>query len=285
MNLLEVKQSGESNGRTVLVWGPPRTGKTRWAATIAKAEAIDDIFFFDLDNGYETIIHSVEPTNNTPFFTDRELSKINIIRVRDTPDTPRAIETLLRLFSSQSREVFINPDDGKMRAKNGEPGEADVHISPAHWCSRTAIIIDSIGQLGISAFNLAKLQMGDVKDQRRLYQFANQQLNNFFSMIKASNAYVIATSHVLLDEVVLSRDNSGNPTKTRDDYYPLCLSKPYSMNVAGNFGSVIYRYIELNKFSHVSTPNKKRGIQAGTRTEVDISSDLDATLPTVLKLK
>ena len=47
MNLLEVKQSGESNGRTVLVWGPPRTGKTRWAATIAKAEAIDDIFFFD----------------------------------------------------------------------------------------------------------------------------------------------------------------------------------------------------------------------------------------------
>jgi hypothetical protein len=103
-------------------------------------------------------------------------------------------------------------------------------------------------------------------------------------MVQACPAYVIACTHVLDNEIVLSRDASGNPTKTKHELYPLCLSKNYSMNVGRSFGSIIYRYIELNKFAHLSSPTKKSGIQAGTRTDVDVSTDLDMTLPQVLKL-
>ena len=56
------------------------------------------------------------------------------------------------------------------------------------------------------------------------------------------------------------------------------------MNVGRSFGSIIYRYIELNKFAHLSSPIKKSGIQAGTRTGIDVSTDMDMTLPQVLKL-
>ena len=103
-------------------------------------------------------------------------------------------------------------------------------------------------------------------------------------MVQASKAYVIACTHILEREIVLATDKSGNPTRIKTDQYPLCLSKNYSMNVGKYFGSIIYRYIELNKFAHLSSPTKKSGIQAGTRTDVDISANLDTTLPEVLKL-
>ena len=48
MNLAEIKARREAEqtrmrGSTVLVWGPPRTGKTRWVSSIAKAPQIKKI--------------------------------------------------------------------------------------------------------------------------------------------------------------------------------------------------------------------------------------------------
>ena len=287
MNLAEIKARREAEhtrmrGSTVLVWGPPRTGKTRWVSSIAKAPQIKKIFFWDNENGFESIIHATN-ADGTPYLSEAELTKINLIPILDTPERPLAAETLLKAFSSTSRTIYLDSANGKVRAK-GKEIDSDVCISPEDWGPDTAHVIDTIGQLGVSVLNLARLEMGDVKDQRRWYQFAHQHLNNFFTMVQASNAYIICVTHVLTDEVVLARDKSGNPTSTRDDYYPLCLSKNYAMNVAKYFGSVIYRYIDGFSFAHVSTPTKKRGIQAGTRTNIDISSLPDATLPEVLKL-
>ncbi len=269
-------------GSTVLVWGPPRTGKTRWVSTIVKAPQIKKVFFWDTENGFETILHATDSDGN-PYLTDDELSRINLIQIRDTPERPLAAETLLRVFSSPNSTIRINAADGKVRGKNDQADD-DIIVTPEDWGPETAHVVDTIGQLGVSMLNLAKVEMGDVKDQRRWYQFATQHLNNFFTMIQASNAFVICCTHVLTDEIVLSRDKSGNPINTRDDYYPLCLSKNYSMNVAKYFGSVIYKYIDGFSFAHVSTPTKKRGIQAGTRTNIDISGQPNATLPEVLKL-
>jgi len=287
MNLAEIKARREAEqtrmrGSTVLVWGPPRTGKTRWVSSIAKAPQINKIFFWDTENGFESIIHATNP-DGTPYLSEAELTKINLIPILDTPSRPLAAETLLKAFSSTSRTLYINSADGKVRAK-GQEDDNDVCLSPEDWGPDTAHVIDTIGQLGISVLNLAKLEMGEVKDQRRWYQFATQHLNNFFTMIQASNAFIICVTHVLTDEVVLARDKSGNPTNTRDDYYPMCMSKNYSMNVSKYFGSVIYKFIDGFSFAHVSTPTKKRGIQAGTRTGVDISNLPDATLPELLKL-
>lgn len=288
MNLLELKRAIqeeriEQAGRTTLIWGPPRTGKTRWAATIAKAPQIKKVFFLDFENGWESIIYAKDAQGN-PYFSDVELAKIQVIRVLDLPDKPRAIETAEALFRNRARTIRIDSQTGDFRGKEKKPQETDILIEPADWCSSTAFVLDTIGQVGVSSLNAAELEIPDAKDKRRWYMMATNRLNNLFTMIQACPAYVVACTHVLDNEIILSRDNSGNPTKTRHEYYPLCLSKNYSMNVGKYFGSIIYRYIELNKFAHLSSPNKKSGIQAGARTGVDISTDLDATLPQVLKL-
>ncbi len=288
MNLAELRREIQAErisqaGRTTLVWGPPRTGKTRWAATIAKAPQIKKVFFFDFENGYETIIYAKDK-DGSPYFTDEELAKIQVIRVLDLPDSPRAITTAEAVFRYRSRTIRLDGETGTYKGKEKTALDTDIVIEPSDWGPETAFVLDTIGQIGVSALNSAQLEVPDAKDKRRWYMIATNKLNNLFTTIQASPAYVVACTHVLDNEIVLSRDNSGNPTKTRNEYYPLCLSKNYSMNVGKYFGSIIYRYIELNKFAHLSSPIKKSGIQAGTRTGIDVSTDMDMTLPQVLKL-
>jgi len=289
MNLAELKAAREveqtrQRGSTVLVWGPSKSGKTRWVSSIAKAPQIKKIFLWDLENGFETIIYATN-RDGTPFLSSGELSKISLIPISDTTDRPLGAETMLKVFSNTRGYTGINASDGKVLWQGGQSkDDGNIIIGPDDWGPDCCHIVDTIKQLGISTLNLAKLDMGDVKDQRRLYQHANINLNNFFTMVQASKAFIICVTHVLLDEVVLSRDKSGNPTNIRTDQYPQCLSRNYSINVGSYFGSVIYKYIDGFSFAHVSTPTKKRGIQAGTRTDVDISSMPDATLPELLKL-
>lgn len=288
MNLAELKKEIQAErvsqaGRTTLVWGPPRTGKTRWAATIAKAPQIKKVFFFDFENGYETIIYAKDKDGN-PYFTEAELAKIQVIRVVDLPDIPRAINTAEAVFRYKQRTIRLDGETGTYKGKEKTALDTDIVIEPSDWGPQTAFVLDTIGQIGISALNQAIIDRPDAKDNRLWYMAATNQLNNFFTTVQACPAYVIACTHVLEKEIVLATDRSGNPTKIKTDLYPLCLSRNYSMNVGKYFGSIIYRYIELNKFAHLSSPIKKSGIQAGTRTGVDVSTDVDMTLPQVLKL-
>lgn len=287
MNMLELKKAISEErvsqaGRSTLIWGLPRVGKTRWAATIAKAPQINNVFLFDYENGAETILHAKDK-DGTPYFTDQELAKIHLIRVMDLPDKPRAYQTTELLFRRQRLSTLIHTETGDFH-KSPTPDGKCIEIRPEHWGPDTAFILDTIGQIGSSALNKAELDNPDYKDPRKWYGQATHDLNNLFTMIQSCPAYVIACTHVMDVEIVISRDAKGNPTRTKNDQYPLCLSKNYSMNVGKSFGSIIFRYIELNKFAHLSSPIKKSGIQAGTRTDVDISADLDTTLPQVLKL-
>jgi len=288
MNLAELRREIQAErisqaGRTTLVWGPPRTGKTRWAATIAKAPQIKKVFFFDFENGYETIIYAKDK-DGSPYFTDEELTKIQVIRCIDLPDIPRAINTAEAVFRYRQRTIRLDGETGAFKGKEKTHLDTDIVIEPSDWGPETAFVLDTIGQVGISALNQAIIDKPDAKDNRLWYMAATNQLNNFFTTVQASPAYVIACTHVLEKEIVLATDKSGNPTRTRQELFPLCLSRNYSMNVGRSFGSIIYRYIELNKFAHLSSPIKKSGIQAGTRTGIDVSTDVDMTLPQVLKL-
>lgn len=287
MNLLELRQAIAEDrikqaGRTTLVWGEPRTGKTRWVSSIAKAPQIKEVFFLDYENGAETIVHA-KNKDGSSYLTDEELAKIHLIRIQDLPDNPRAFKTTELMFRRRNTATLIHTETGDFH-KSPSPDGKCIEIRPEHWTEEYAFILDTIGQIGTSAYNKAVLEMPEAKDPRRWYGAATNDLNNLFTMIQACPAYVIGCTHVLEKEIVLATDKSGNITKSKIDQYPLCLSKNYSMNVGKFFGSIIYRYIELNKFAHLSSPIKKSGIQAGTRTDMDVSTDLDMTLPQVLKL-
>ncbi len=288
MDLLELRNAIreeriKQTGRSVLIWGLPRTGKTRWAATIAMSPHIKRVFYFDFENGWETIIYATNP-DGSPYFSDEELAKIQVIRVLDLPKQQRAVKTTELLFSNFERPVRLNGTTGDFIGKEKTPSGTDIVIQPDMWTSETAIVLDTIGQIGVSALNLAESNKPGAKDKRQWYMEATNRLNNIFTMIQASPANVIACTHVVTKEIVTATDREGNATATKDEYYPLCLSIPYAMNVGKSFGSIINRSIELNKFAAISTPTKKRGIQAGTRTNIDISGSPDATLPEVLKL-
>lgn len=42
---------------SILLYGPPKTGKTRLVGTAAKIKELDRIYWIDLENGSETLLH------------------------------------------------------------------------------------------------------------------------------------------------------------------------------------------------------------------------------------
>ena len=42
-------------GKTVMIYGRAKTGKTKLAASIAKSKNLDNIYWFDMENGWETL--------------------------------------------------------------------------------------------------------------------------------------------------------------------------------------------------------------------------------------
>ena len=78
---------------SILIYGQPKTGKTRLVGTAAKIPEIKRIFWIDLENGAETLLHMG--------LSDEELAKIELIRIVDTREVPRGCETILKMFSSK----------------------------------------------------------------------------------------------------------------------------------------------------------------------------------------
>ena len=95
MNLLEISQAAQKirSNHSIMIYGPPKAGKTRLIGTAAKIPEVHRIFVFDLDNGVDTLLHMD--------LTSQELEKITVFRIRDTRDSPIGIETMLKAMTAK----------------------------------------------------------------------------------------------------------------------------------------------------------------------------------------
>ena len=82
MNLLELKKATAriQPNHSILIYSQPKMGKTRLAGTAAKIKELNKIYWIDIENGSETLLNMG--------LTDEELSKIILIKIADTRDSP-----------------------------------------------------------------------------------------------------------------------------------------------------------------------------------------------------
>src|SRR5579863_7515241 len=84
---------------TVLLFGPPKSGKTELAGRLAEHF---NLIWFDLENGWTTL--SKLPAE----WQDR----VEVISLQDTPTYPIAIETLMKVLTG--KEHYICEEHGKV---------------------------------------------------------------------------------------------------------------------------------------------------------------------------
>jgi len=254
---------------SILCYGPPKSGKTELIGTAAKLPEIHNIYWFDLENGSETLLHMG--------LTEDELAKITIFRLKDRPDKPIAIQTMLRVFSAK-QAINICDEHGIVECIDCKRlGVGSTPFWLGQCTHNDLVVIDSGSQLGDSALIAACMQTGNtMKPGWDEYGPQGKWLAEILTVIQqaAWTNFIVLTHELIYEEEI-------NGVK-RDKIVPLMGSKNFSLKVAKYFGTVVYLHMFLGKHAAGSSTTYKNETLTGSRLNVAIEKSKEKDMRAIL---
>ena len=211
-----------SGTQRVLVYGPPKVGKTQLVGALAEHF---NLIWFDLENGHDTLYK----------FPHEWQERIELISLPDSRSFPVAAETMLKVIKGD--EHSICELHGKIFCmdcmKHGRPS-TKVRLDSTLG-ENTIVVIDSLTQLSTSF--IAHM----TKDRDDLYKMQTDDWGNlsklveiFLSHVQAAKFNIICISHETETEL--------EDGKTR--LVPVSGSRNSSRNTAKYFDHVVYCQVE-----------------------------------------
>lgn len=252
---------------SILIYGPSKTGKTELVGTAARIPEIQRIFWIDVENGAETLLHMG--------LTNEELDKINLIKIPDTREMPRGIETVLRMLSAKT-PIEICDIHGKVGCMECK-GKGHTTFCLKDCTHNDLIVIDSGSQLGDSALAMACAGKPiEYKPGWDEYGLVVKWLGDIMSVIQAATYtnFVMITHELIYEEEV-------NGIK-RDKILPLVGTKAFCSKVAKYFGTVIYTEIKLGKHAAGSSSTYKPNHITGSRVNAAIEKSKELSMRAIL---
>ena len=263
--LLQASNLSRPN-HSILLYGPPKTGKTQLVGTAAKIKEFDRIVWVDLENGSETLLHMG--------LSEQELDKIDLIRIPDTRETPRGCETVLKMFSAKE-DIKICHSHGKVNCVEAECKSSDAYtiFNLRKLTHKDLLVIDSGSQLGDSSLSMACLGKPlEFKPGWDEYGLSNKWLGDILSVIQQATFtnFVVITHEMITEEEV-------NGVK-RDKIFPIMGTKAFCAKVSKYFGTVVYAEIKLGKHAAGSSTTYKANHVTGSRVNVKIEGSKDLSM-------
>lgn len=252
---------------SILIYGPSKTGKTELVGTAARIPEIQRIFWIDVENGAETLLHMG--------LSNEELDKINLIKIPDTRELPRGIETVLKMLSAKT-PIEICDIHGKIGCMECK-GKGHTTFCLKDCTHNDLIVIDSGSQLGDSALAMACAGKPiEYKPGWDEYGLVVKWLGDIMSVIQAATYtnFVMITHELIYEEEV-------NGIK-RDKILPLVGTKAFCSKVAKYFGTVIYTEIKLGKHAAGSSSTYKPNHITGSRVNAAIEKSKELSMRAIL---
>jgi hypothetical protein len=266
------KASAQRPNHSILLYGPPKTGKTRLVATAAKIPEIKKIFWIDGENGAETLLHMG--------LSPEELDKITLYRIPDTRETPRFMETVLKMFSAKE-SIMICDEHGRVNCVECQD-KATKTFTGESFCLKDCthydlVVIDSGSQLGDSGLNLACAgKPVEYKPGWDEYGLQSKWLGDILSTMQA--AY--RTNFVMISHVIPIEEELNGVKK--DKLYPLVGTKAFCSKVGKYFGTVIYTEIKMGKHAAGSSSLYKTDCITGSRVNAVIEKSGELSMRAIL---
>jgi hypothetical protein len=261
-------QSQQDN-HSILIYGAGKTGKTKFVATAAELDEIQNIYWFDLENGYQTILHSGLP--------EEALAKIQLYRIRDTRSNPIGIETILKSIAS-GKAVSICEAHGKVGCVECKKAGLDFSDFNLAACGHNdLVVIDSGSQLGDSALAAACLGKDiSFKPGFDEYGLAGFWLSDVLSVVQQCQH----TNFVIITHELIDTDEING--KQTDRIYPLLGTRAFCRKVSKYFGTVAYFHMKMGKHAAGSSTTYKSEVSTGSRINAKLEASKDISMRDIL---
>ena len=267
--LADAVQAAEPDNHSILIYGAGKTGKTKFVATAVTIPEIDNLYWFDLENGYQTIMHAG--------LTKEQLAKIQLYRIRDTRSNPIGIETLLKAIAG-GKPVDICEAHGKVGCAPCKSAGAETTPFALSACThRDLVVIDSGSQMGDSALAAACIGKDiTFKPSFDEYGQAGFWLSDILSVVQqCQHTNFVVITHELVD----TDEINGKAT---DRIYPLIGSRAFCRKVAKYFGTVAYFHMKLGKHAAGSSTTYKSDVLTGSRINAKLEASKDLSMKDIL---
>lgn len=239
-----------SHTRRVLVYGPPKTGKTVLVANLASH--FDRIFWFDFDRGHTVLFNSnLVPKEN--------LEKIIVYDIKDNKDDPNALNVALKVLRGGPTEICW--EHGKvscMICKKLNP----THFDSFHLQSLGAkdlVVFDSLSAIWSSI--LAQVSAKEPDDYKFLqddWGVAGKFTDMLCGFIKGAKQ----TNFACISHVLESDPKDKKPAQT----FPMFGTRNFSRNLGKDFDDVVYCDVINGKHIAASSTSWRMNVKTGTRS-------------------
>lgn len=256
-----------SKTKRVLVYGPPKSGKTELVGRLAQEY---NLVWFDLESGRDTL-----------FKLPMEYKKrIEMIPIPDTRGYPIAIETCLKVIRGQ--EVNICLEHGKVQCpqcwdikeKKPKEGAINTRVALKELGPDTIVVFDSLSQLTSSCeASISRNKPDDYKFQFDDWAKVGSLLDTFLSYVQNASFNVVCISH--------ERDVEMEDGK--DKLVPAAGTRNFSRNSAKYFGEVIYCELVNKSHKFASSTTYKNNVLTGSRAGISLEESKNPSLLDIFK--
>lgn len=245
----------------VLIYGPPKTGKTQLCTELAKEF---NVLYFGLENGH------------APFYKlpQEQQERVEVVNIPDTRSFPVAIQTMLKVIKGKKHVICdehgtIECGICKARAVN-DTSISFVTVELDTLGKDTIVVVDSITQLTNSAIaHITKNQPEDYKLQQDDWGNLGKLMEVFFSHVQQLGCHIICISH----------ETEAEMEDGKTKIVPTAGSRNFSRNSAKYFDHVIYAQVSNMKHVFKSATTSTVNIVVGSRTDINIEALGNSLLP------
>ena len=245
----------QSATHTVLIYGPPKTGKSELAGKLSEFKKL---IWFDLENGYSTLLK----------FPQEWKERIEIISIPDTRSFPIAIETCLKVIKGGLTRICET--HGKVSCptctKDSKPF-TDINLSELG--ADTVVVFDSLTQLTNSA--IAHITKGKPDDYKLDY-------SDWGNLGKLMDIFLSHIQQATYNVVCISHETEAELEDGKIKLVPVAGTRAFSRNTAKYFSHVIYAEVKNKKHNFYSTTTSANNLNTGSRTGISLESIADSPL-------